>query len=94
MGPKDVVNADLLVVMYKRIKLRKITKPMLQVGDKIRLALAELKFQNGYKPHYTHVIFLVQKISILAPFPIYFVVDQKRENIDAVFYDKEWSKTI
>ena len=43
LAPKDVVNADLLNVMYKRMKLRKNTKPKFQVGDKVRLALAESK---------------------------------------------------
>ena len=69
LAPKDLVNAEFLTVMYKRMKLRKNTKPKFQVGDKVRLALAESKFQNGYKPHYTHEIFLVRKINTLAPFP-------------------------
>ena len=92
LAPKDVVNADFLTVMYKRMKLRKNTKPKFQVGDKVRLALAESKFQKGYKPHYTHEIFLVRKINTLAPFPTYFVVDQKGENIDGIFYEQELSK--
>ena len=77
LAPKDVVNSDFLTVMYKRMKLRKNTKPKFQVGDKVRLALAEGKFQKGYKPHYTHESFLVRKINTLAPFTTYFVVDQK-----------------
>ena len=92
LAPKDVVNADFLTVMYKRMKLRKNTKPKFQVGDKVRLALAEGKFQKGYKPHYTHEIFLVRKINTSAPFPTYFVVDQKGENIDGIFYEQELSK--
>ena len=92
LAPKDVVNADFLTVMYKRMKLRKNTKPNFLVGDKVRLALAEGKFQKGYKPHYTHEIFLVRKINTLAPFPTYFVVDQKGENIDGIFYEQELSK--
>ena len=52
LAPEDVVNADFLTVMYKRMKLRKNTKPKIQVGEKVRLALAESKFQKGYKPHY------------------------------------------
>ena len=92
LAPKDVVNADFLTVMYKRMKLRKNTNPKFQVGDKVRLALAEGKFQKGYKPHYTHEIFLVRKINTLAPFPAYFVVDQKGENIDGIFYEQELSK--
>ena len=60
LASKDVVNADFLTVMYKRMKLRKNTKPKFHVGDKVRLALAEGKFQKGYKPHYTHTIFLVR----------------------------------
>ena len=92
LAPKDVVNADFLTVMYKRMKLRKNTNPKFQVGDKVRLALAEGKFQKGYKPHYTHEIFLVPKINTLAPSPTYFVVDQKGENIDEIFYEQELSK--
>ena len=46
LAPKDVVNADFLTVMYKRMKLRKNTKPMFQVGDKVRLALAEGNFRK------------------------------------------------
>ena len=88
LAPKDVVNADFLTVMYKRMKLRKNTKPKFQVGDKVRLALAEGNFQKGYKPHYTHEIFLIRKINTLAPFPTYFVVDQKGENIDGIFYEQ------
>ena len=91
LAPKDVVNADFLTVMYKRMKLRKNTKPKFQVGDKVRLALAEGKFQKGYKPHYAHEIFLVRKINTSAPFPTYFV-DQKGENIDGIFYEQELSK--
>ena len=92
LAPKDVVKADFLTVLYKRMKLQKITKPKFQVGDKVRLALAESKFQKGYKLHYTHEIFLVQKINISALFPTYFVVDQKGENIDGIFYEQELSK--
>ena len=44
LAPKDAVNADFLTVMYKRMKLRKDKKS--PVGDKIRLALAEHKFQK------------------------------------------------
>ena len=91
LAPKDVVNADFLTVMYKRLKLRKNTKPKFQV-DKVRLALAESKFQKGYKPHYTHEIFLVRKIKTSEPFPTYFVVDQKGENIDGIFYEQELLK--
>ena len=91
--PKDVVNAHFfLSVMYKRMKLRKNTKPQFQVGDKVSLALAEHKLKKRYKPHYSHKIFLVQKINALAPFPTYFVVDQKGEKIDRIFYEKEMSK--
>ena len=89
LAPKDVVNADFLTVMYKRMKPRKNTKPKFQVGDKVRLALAEGKFQKGYKPHYTYEIFLVRKINTSAPFPTYFVVDQKGENIEGIFYEQE-----
>ena len=85
LAPKDVVNADFLTVMYKRMKLRKNRKPNFEVGDKIRLALVEHNFQKAYKPHYTYEIFLIRKINTLAPFPTYFVVDQKGENIDGIF---------
>ena len=86
LAPKDVSNVDILTLMYKRMKLRENTKLMFQVGDKIRLAFAESKFQKRYKTHYSHEIFLVRKINTLAPFPALFVVDQKGENIDGIFY--------
>ena len=92
LAPKDVVNAEFLTVMYKRMKLRKDKEPNFQVGDKVRLALVEHNFQKGYKPHYTHEIFLIRKINTLALFPTYFVVDQKGENIDGIFYERELSK--
>ena len=62
LAPKDVVNDDFLTVIYKRIKLRKNKKPNFQVGDKVRLEFVEHNFQKGYKPHYTHEIFLIRKI--------------------------------
>ena len=92
LAPKDVVNADFLTVMYKRMKLQKNKKPNFKVGDKVRLVLVGHNFQKGYKPHYTHEIFLIRKINTLAPFPTYFVVDQKGENIDGIFYEQELSK--
>ena len=61
LAPKDVVNADFLPVMYKRMKLRKNKKPNFKVGDEVRLVLVDHNFQKGYKPHYTHEIFLIQK---------------------------------
>ena len=67
LAPKDVVNADFLTVIHKPMKLRKNKKPNFQVGDKVRLALLEHNFQKGYKPHYTHEIFLIRKINTLAP---------------------------
>ena len=92
LAPKDVVNADFFTDMYKRMKLRKNRKPNFQVGDKVRLALVEHNFQKGYKPHYTHEIFLIRKINTLAPFPTYFVVDQKGGNIDGIYYEQELSE--
>ena len=86
------MNADFLTVMYKRMKLRKNTKYKFRVGDKVRLASAEHKFQKRYKAHYTHKIFLVGKLNDLAPFPTYFVADQKGENIDGIFYEHEMAK--
>ena len=91
LAPKDVVNADYLTVMYKRMKLRKNTKPKFQVGDKVRLALAESKFQKEYKPHYTHEIFLVRKINTSAPFPTYFVV-RKVKTLMESFMNKNCQK--
>ena len=58
---------------------------MFKIGDKIRLLLAEHKFQKGYKPHKTHEIFLIRKINTLAPFPTYFVVDHKGKNVNRIF---------
>ena len=92
LAPKNVVNADFLTVMYKRMKLRKNKKTYFKVGDKVRLVLVGHNFQKRYKPHYTHEIFLIRKINTLAPFPTYFVVDQKGENIDGIFYEQELSK--
>ena len=92
LAPRDVVKADFLTVTYKRMQLRRNTKPKFQGGDKVRFVLAESKFQKGYMPHYTHEIFLVRKINTLAPFPTYYVVDQKGEKIDGIFHEQELSK--
>ena len=45
LAPKDVVNADFLTC-HVQANEEKNTKPNFQVGDKIRLALAESKFQK------------------------------------------------
>ena len=92
LAPKIVVNSDSLIFMHKQLKLRKNTKPKFQVDDKVRLALTEHKFQKVYKPEYTHEIFLIQKITILASFSTYFVAYQKGEQIKRIFCGQEKSK--
>ena len=77
LAPKNVINADFLTVMYKRMNLRKNKKPNFKVGDKVRLVLEEHNFQKGYKPNYTHEIFLIRKMNTLAPFPTYLIVNRK-----------------
>ena len=91
LAPNDVVIAEFLTVMYKRMKPRKITKLKFQAGDKDRLVLVEHNFRKEYKHHYTHEIFLIQKINTLVPVPTFFVVDKKGKNIDGIFYDQELS---
>ena len=92
LASKEVVNADFLTVMYERMKQRMNKKPYFKVGDKVPLVLVEHNFEKEYKPHYAHEIFLIWKINNLTPFPTYFVVEQKGENIDGRFYEQELSK--
>ena len=47
LAPKNVVNADFLTVLYKRMKLRKNKKPNFKVGDKVRLVLVGHNFQKA-----------------------------------------------
>ena len=62
LTPIDVANTDFMTAIKKRIKLQNNKKSKFQqVGDKVRLALAENKFQKGYKPHNRLKIFLVKK---------------------------------
>ena len=97
MAPLDV-NADneeqVWNRLYKaRLRPRRVKKPSLKVGDKVRLQKKHRPFKKGYLPGWTEEVFSVSVIK-KGPLPLYKVVEWDGTPIKGTFYEQDLQKVV
>ena len=91
--PIDVTKFNEIEAYRNLYKLRTpLEKIVLQIGDKVRLALIRGPFAKGYLPNYTEEIFEIYKIYQTSPKYKYRVRDRKGNIIRGSFYKEELLK--
>lgn len=95
MKPKDVnkTNEFNLQSLYTEYNQTDSSKPILKVGDKVRITIKKDIFSNKYRRNWTREIFTV--VGVLNTVPItYRISDQDGEIILGSFYERELQKTL
>ena len=64
--PKNVKKSDFLSVRYSK-PLAEVTKPKLQIGDKIRIFKYDWPFRKDYGPQFRQEVFGIKAISSIKP---------------------------
>ena len=92
MRPNTVKNCDFMSILHSK-PLREFKKPIIKVGDRVRISKYDLPFRKGYKPQFTREVFEIVAIATRKP-PIYTIKDEQGEVIQGKFYQKELIKVI
>ena len=97
MAPLEV-NADneeqVWNRLYKaRLRPRRVKKPTLRVGDKVRLQKKHRPFKKGYLPGWTEEVFSVSTVKNGPP-PQYKVVEWDGTPIRGTFYEEDLQKVV
>ena len=97
MAPLEV-NADneeqVWNRLYKaRLRPRRVKKPTLRVGDKVRLQKKHRPFKKGYLPGWTEEVFSVSTVKNGPP-PQYKVVEWDGTPIRGIFYEEDLQKVV
>ena len=92
MAPLDVNATNEEQVwnrLYKaRFRPRRVKKPTLKVGDKVRLQKKHRPFKKAYLPGWTEEVFSVSAIK-KGPLPLYKVVEWDGTPIEGTFYEQD-----
>ena len=79
--------------LYKaRLTPRRLKKPTLRVGDKVRLDKKFRPFKKGYLPGWTEEVFLVQRIHTTKPVVTYKLTEWDGSPIKGTFYEPDVQK--
>ena len=70
MAPNQVTDANSSAVYANLYKDKKVKKPVLKVGDRVRLNKKFRLFKKGYLPGWTEEVFVIRE-SIPGPVPTY-----------------------
>ena len=93
--PSEVNKLNEIKVYRNLYKLRTPSeKSVLQIGDRVRLALIRGPFAKGYLPNYTEEIFEIYRIYQTSPKHKYRVRDIKGNIIRGSFYKEELLRII
>ena len=97
MAPLEV-NADneeqVWNRLYKaRLRPRRVKKPTLRVGDKVRLQKKHRPFKKSYLPGWTEEVFSVSVVK-RGPPPQYKVVEWDGTPIQGTFYEEDLQKVV
>ena len=97
MAPLDVNTDNEEQVwnrLYKaRLRPRRVKKPSLKVGDKVRLQKKHRPLKKGYLPGWTEEVFSVSVIK-KGPLPLYKVVEWDGTPIKGTFYEQDLQKVV
>ena len=92
MRPNTVRNCDCMSILYSKL-LREFKKPTFKSRDGVLTSKYDLFFRKGYKPQFTREVFEIVAIATRKP-PAYTIKDEKDENIQGKFYQKQLIKVI
>ena len=67
-------------------------KPKFSIGDKVRVSLLKITFENSYTSNYSQEIFIIDDIKT-SNVKYYFLKDLQGEKTDGMFYEQELLKT-
>ena len=96
MTPKQAQMKKNYQEINKRLNTHishKIKKPLLKVGDHVRLSKVKDQFEKSATNNWTSEIFKIKQIKMTDPIT-YIIEDLHNEEIKGSFYEKELQKTI
>ena len=91
MAPDQVTEANSRQVYANLYKNKKVNKPTLKVGDRVRLNKKFHLFKKGYLPSWTEEVFVIRD-SIPGPVPTYKVEEWDRTPLKGTFYIQDLQK--
>lgn len=94
MSPADVNEKNILNVWINIQKSQKNytdKKPLVQIGNFVRMAITKKIFDKGYRQKWSEEIFVVSKVNLGDPIT-YRLKDLHEGNIDGLFYEEEIQK--
>ena len=91
MAPEQVTEANSLKVYANLYKNKKVNKPTLKVGDRVRLNKNFRLFKKGYLPGWTEEVFVIRD-SIPEPVPTYKVEEWDGTPLRGTFYKQDLQK--
>ena len=87
MRPDTVKNCDFMSIFYSK-PLREFKKPILKIGDRVRISKYDLPFCKGQKLQFTQEVFKIKAIATRKT-PTYTTKDEQHEIIRGKLYQKE-----
>ena len=91
MAPNQVTDANSSEVYANLYKDKKVKKPVLKVGDRVRLNKKFRLFKKGYLPGWTEEVFVIQE-SIPGPVPTYKLEEWDGTPLKGTFYEQDVQK--
>ena len=91
MAPNQVTDANSSEVYAHLYKDRKVKKPVLKVGDRVRLNKKIKLFKKGYLPGWTEEVFVIPE-SIPGPVPTYKLEERDGTPLKGTFYEQDVQK--
>ena len=97
MSPKEAIKIENFTKVYDKQysdpKVKRSKKPLLEVGDKVRISLQKQHFEKGATANWTEEVFeIVEVVKKFSPV-VYRLKDLADEEIDGGFYREQLQKT-
>jgi hypothetical protein len=95
-APKEVTEKNFLDTWRRRYSTEVNmlpTKPLLQVGDQVRVSRNKKVFEKGYENNWSREVFKIKKVLHRRPI-MYEIIDLNGEDITGRFYERELQKVL